>query len=194
MFAPLLVLPNTLSRPHAYHTLIVSLIGTLALAATAAPAAAQQAPQQSQARPDWVTQFDDQTLRYLLADLQATWTVEQGQDGSLTYRASTAGGINFVLAPRSCDAQSGCVGLLLVALFDEVNVSNAAQLDAFVNRFNDTQPTAKVMRNAQGMVALQAYVNVAYGVTYRNVQAQILVFGQNITNLSRALVQFEQTQ
>ena len=171
--------------------LICGLIAAFALASPLAPLSAQQAAQPAQQRPDWVNRFDDQVMRFILADLNAQWTVEQGADGSLTYRATTQEGINFVLAPRSCDAQNVCVGLVLIALFDDLNAPNAARLDAFINQYNDLYPTSKVMRNPQGLVALQSYINAAYGVTYRNVQAQLLVFGQNITNLSRALLAFE---
>lgn len=163
-------------------------LAALALTFATAPAIAQQ--QQPQ-RPQVVTQFDDLTVRYLLADVQATYTVEQDNAGQLTYRASTEGGINFVLAPRSCTAEQGCLGLVLIAVFTDVNAPSTAALDTFINQFNDRFPTAKVMRGGQGMVALQGYINAAYGTSYRNVQAQLLVFGEDISNLSRALLELE---
>lgn len=175
-------------------SIISTSLAALALAVTSAPAAAQQAPAQTQAqsaRPDWVGRFDDQLMRMLMQDLRASWTVEQSAEGLTTYRASAEGGINFVAVPRSCEDQNGCVGLVVIALFNDVNVNNAARLDAFINAFNDRQPTAKVMRDPQGMVALQAYINAANGITYRNLLAQMVVFGQNITTLSRALIELE---
>ncbi len=163
----------------------------------AAPVVAQQTSPANQAapeRPQVVSRFDEQTVRYLLEDVQANWQVERSPDGGLTYRASAPGGLNFVAAPRSCGTEVGCVGLVLVALFDDVQVDDAARLDAFINGHNDKFPTAKVMRDAQGMIALQAYINAAYGISYRNAQAQLLVFGQDISALARALAEFEQSQ
>lgn len=172
-------------------TSILSTLGaTLAMALAAPLAAQQQAPQQPQ-RPQAITQFDDLTIRYLLADVQATYTVEQDNEGQRTYRASAEGGFNFVLAPRACTPETGCVGLVLIALFNDVNVPSTVSLDDFLNRYNDRYPTAKVLRNDQGMIALQGYINAAYGTSYRNVQAQFLVFGEDISNLSRALVALE---
>ena len=169
-------------------------LGLAALASLASPiplAAQQQTPQQPQA-PQVVTRFDDQTLRFLLQDIQATWRYEQVSDGSTVYRASAEGDINFTLAPRACSPEGGCTGLMVIALFQGVNAPSAAQLDAFINQFNDLHPTAKVLRSPEGTVALQTYVNAAYGVSYRNVQEQFLVFGQNISILSQALTRFEQ--
>ena len=170
-------------------SILSTILATCALA-LAAPVAAQQQQQQPQ-RPQVVTQFDDLTIRYLLADIQATYTVENDSQGQPTYRASAEGGFNFVLAPRACTPEQGCVGLVLIALFTDINAPSPAALDAFINRFNDQFPTAKVIRNGQGMVALQSYINTAYGSNYRNVQAQFLVFGENISSLSRALVALE---
>lgn len=171
------------------HHLFIPILTAAAAISLSAPASAQQA---SPPRPQAVTQFDDQTIRYLLEDVQATWQVERAADGGLNYRASAEGGINFVAAPRACDEQGQCLGLVLVAVYTGIQVNDPARLDAFVNQYNDQYPTAKVMRNAQGVVALQAYVNAAFGTSYRNVQAQLLVFGQDISNLARALTAFEQ--
>ncbi len=163
-----------------------TILATFALALSA-PASAQQQPQ----RPQAVSQFDELTIRYLLADIQATYTVEQDAEGQATYRASAEGGFNFVLAPRACTPEQGCVGLVLIALFTDVRTPSGPALDSFINQYNDRYPTAKIMRNGQGMIALQSYINVAYGSSYRNVQAQLLVFGENISNLSRTLVAME---
>ena len=165
---------------------VSTILATCALALSA-PASAQQQPQ----RPQVVSQFDDLTIRYLLADIQATYTVEQDAEGQATYRASAEGGFNFVLAPRACTPEQGCVGLVLIALFTDVRTPSGPALDSFINQYNDRYPTAKIMRNGQGMIALQSYINVAYGSSYRNVQAQLLVFGENISNLSRTLVAME---
>lgn len=163
----------------------------MAIGSAAVPLSAQQQPPQ---RPEAVNRFDEQTIRFLLTDVQATWTVEQNADGTVNYRASAEGGINFVMAPRACDAEAGCVGLVLIAVFTGINARDPAQLDTFVHRFNDTYPTAKVIRNPDGVLALQAYINAARGISYGNAQAQLLVFGQDISNLSRALTQFESEQ
>lgn len=156
--------------------------------------AQQQAPQQQaqQQRPQVVSQFDDQTVRYLLTDVQATWRVEQGADGLPVYRASAEGGLNFTLAPRACTAEGTCFGLMMIAIFNGVNVTNPAQLDPFLNRFNDANPTVKVLRSPNGTVALQGYINATYGISYRNAQAQFLQFGENIVATSRALAALEQ--
>lgn len=167
---------------------VSTFLATCALALSA-PASAQQ--QQQPQRPQAISQFDELTIRYLLADIQATYTVEQDSEGQATYRASAEGGFNFVLAPRACTQEQGCVGLVLIALFTDVRTPSGPALDSFINQYNDRYPTAKIMRNGQGMIALQSYINVAYGSSYRNVQAQLLVFGENISNLSRTLVAME---
>ena len=50
------------------------------------------------------------------------------------------------------------------------------------------------MRNPQGVVAMQAYINASFGISYRNLQAQVLVFGDNIVDASAALGQLSQAQ
>jgi len=162
------------------------------IAITANPAIAQQAQQtQPPPRPEFVTQFDNTMVTYLLQDVQATWQVEQLEDGNVNYRAQAAGGLNFTLAPRACSEQTGCVGLLMLAIYTGVNASNGAQFDAFLHRLNDSSATIKVFRNPNGVVILQGYINAAGGITYRNTQAQLLLFGEDIVTVSRALAQFE---
>lgn len=166
-----------------------TVLATLMLAAVGVPASAQQAQQPQ--RPQFVTQFDDTTIRYLLADIQATYQVEQASDGSNVYRATAEGQINFTLAQRACATETGCPGLMLIALFTNLQVSDATRLDAFIHQFNDQNPTAKLIRGPRNVVALQAYINASYGITYRNAQSQLLVFGENIVTTSRALANFE---
>lgn len=170
---------------------ISTLLATMALAITGMPAVAQQ--QQPQ-RPQVVSQFDDTMVRYLLADVQATYRTEQASDGSSVYRASAEGGINFTLAQRSCAPETGCLGLMLIAIFTDVPIRDPARFDAFVHAFNDQNPTAKMIRSPDGVVAIQSYINAAYGISYRNAQVQFVVFGQNIVQASRALAAFEQQQ
>lgn len=90
-------------------TLISKLTGICAaalMAINALPAAAQQQepqPQQTQPqRPQFVTQFDNTTVTYLLQDVRATWRTEASVDGFTLYRASAEDGINFSLSPRAC--------------------------------------------------------------------------------------------
>lgn len=167
-------------------------IGVPAVSQQQAPPQQGQAQQAQQQRPQVVTQFDDTTVRYLLADVQANWRVEQGADGAPVYRANAGEGLNFTLAPRACSPEGTCVGLMMIAVFENVDLSDPAGLDALLNSFNDSNPTAKVLRSPQGVVALQGYVNAAYGISYRNAQAQFLQFGENIVAVSRALAAFEQ--
>lgn len=170
-----------------------TVLASVALAAVGMPTAAQQQAQQPQ-RPQVVAQFDDTMVRYLLADISATYQVEQLTDGSYVYRATAEGEINFTLAPRACTPEAGCRGLMLIAIFTDLRSPNLTQLDAFVNSFNDRNPTAKLIRGPDGTVALQAYINASFGISYLNAQAQFLVFGENIVATSRALAAFEQQQ
>ena len=165
--------------------------GVLAFSSTAA-LAQQQAQQQAPQRPQFVTQFDNTIVTMLLQDVQATWQVEAAPDGNLNYRAQADGGLNFTLAPRSCTPEAGCLGLMMLAVFTGVNAQNPAQLDALLARLNDSSATIKVFRDPQGIVILQSYANAAGGITYRNAQAQLLLFGDDIVTVSRALAQFEQ--
>lgn len=164
-------------------------IASLALTAGAAPALAQE---QQPPRPQVVGQFDSATVTALLQDVQSTWAVDQDADGNTNYRANAEGGINFTLAPRACSEETGCLGMMMIAIFTGLNPPSTAQLDAFLNDFNDSSATAKVFRNEQGIVVLQGYVNASYGISYRNAQTQLLIFGQDIVALSRALAAFEQ--
>lgn len=171
-------------------------------AANAVPSAAQsQGPAQSgpqdqqqtqPQRPQFVTEFDHRIVTYLLDDVRASWQAEPSNDGHTVYRASAEGAINFTLSPRACSPEGECSSLLMLAVFTGVNAPSMAQLDTFLNRLNDTSPSIKAFRNEQGVVVLQAYANAAGGITYRNAQAQLLVFGQDIVTVSQALAQFEQ--
>ena len=166
--------------------------GLAALALGAVPALAQQTPQQQPQRPQVVTQFDNATITYLLQDVQATWTIETNERGESNYRARAEGDINFTMSPRACSPETGCLGLILLAVFTGVNAPSTAELDAFVNRANDQSATAKVYRSGNNIIILQEYINAAYGISYRNAQNQLLIFGQDIVAVSRGLTQFEQ--
>lgn len=172
-------------------SVLSSVFASLALAIALSPVAGQQPTQQPQ-RPGVVSQFDDTMIRYLLADIRATHRVERASDGSTVYRASAEGQINFTLAPQACSQETGCRGLMLIAIFNDLRAPDPTRLDAFVNSFNDRNPTAKLIRGPNGIVALQAYINASFGISYRNAQAQMLVFGENIVQTSRALAAFEQ--
>lgn len=161
-------------------------IGIAALAAMASPVSAQQS-----AAPQVVTQFDNATITRLLTDIQATSRIELNDQGEANYRASAEGGLNFTLAPRACSAETGCMGLMLLGVFTGVDTSNQAAIDAFLNDLNDQSATAKVYRSGDGVVILQGYINAAYGISYANAQAQLLIFGQNIVSVSQALSAFE---
>lgn len=165
-------------------------IASLSLAAGAAPVFAQE--QEQPPRPQVVGQFNEQVVTALLQDVRATWTVEQGADGNINYRANAEGGINFTLAPRACSEETGCLGMMMIAIFTGVNPPSTVQLDAFLNDFNDSSATAKVFRNEEGIVVLQGYINASYNISYRNAQTQLLIFGQDIVALSRALALLEQ--
>lgn len=164
-------------------------IGIAALSAATMPVSAQQAAAQN--RPQVVTEFDAPTITRLLTDIQADWRIEANAQGEINYRASAEGGLNFTLAPRACSPETGCLGLMVLAVFTGVDTSNQAQIDAFLNDLNDQSATAKVYRSGDGIVILQAYINSSYGISYANAQAQLLIFGQNIVAVSGALSDFE---
>lgn len=172
--------------------IILSALVAFVVASLPVAATAQQQPVQQ--RPQMVQRFDHQTVRSLLDGVEVAWRIDQDANGDLTYRATAQSGVSFVAAPRSCTTEQGCIGLVLVSVFDGVNVTDLARFDAFVHQFNDRFPTAKVVRNGPQTVTLQAYINAAYGISYQNAQAQMLTFGQDITNLSRALTAFENAQ
>lgn len=178
------------------HTSIPAAIAALALLAgtplaaqeQAAPAATQQ--QQPQ-RPQAVNRFEEATIRTLLEDVGTTVQVIPTENRVTRYRASTENGISFTAFPASCSEEAGCVGLVLVAIFGEVETPAGASLDTFLHRFNDANPTAKVFRGPQGNVVLQAYINAANVISYANAQSQLLVFGQDIVRTSQALNAFQ---
>ena len=152
----------------------------MAVALTGAGAAAQQPPVA-------VTQFDDSTVSRLLLDGQTTWRIEGGPDGRAVYRVSAQDGINFTVQPQACTAEQGCTGLLVIATFAADNGTDMSTLDTLLNRFNDVNTTAKVYRTSEGAVLLQAYINAAFGISYPNAQAQLLIFGRNVQALRAEL-------
>jgi len=174
---------------------IIAAAFTSILALGAAPLAAQNEGSQRQAAaPQMVTQFDAATVSRLLLDVSATWQTEPSVDGHTNYRASAAGGLNFTVSPRACSEQYGCLGLMMLAVYTDVSAPNMAALDTFLNQLNDTSTSVKVFRNAGGIIVLQAYINAAGGITYRNAQSELLIFGQDIVAVSQAIAQFEQQQ
>lgn len=175
-------------------------LAAFAMFAATAPLAAQEQPQQSapaaaqQAqpqRPQGVNRFEDMTIRMLLEDVGTSVQVLPSETGVTRYRASTQNGITFTAFPAACSEQMGCVGLVTVAIFDQVEVPAGASLDTFLHRFNDANPSAKVFRGPQGNVVLQAYINAANVISYANAQSQLLVFGQDIVRTSQALRAFQ---
>jgi hypothetical protein len=153
---------------------------------------ALQAPAQAQNQPQVVTQFNDSTISRLLLDVQANFNIESGPNGEKVYRAQADGGIAFTLSPRACAEESGCVGLLLIAVFTRSDSRNLGELDALLNRYNDLNPNGKVYRMEDGTVVLQGYINSAYGVSYANAQAQLLLFGQEIVRVRQTLTAFSE--
>ncbi len=173
-------------------THMTALSGAALLAASlgfAAPVSAQQAAPRSD--PQVVTEFNAPTITRLLTDVQADWRIEASAQGEINYRASAEGGLNFTLAPRACSPETGCLGLMVLAVFTGVDTTDPARIDAFLNDLNDQSATAKVYRSGDGIIILQAYINSSYGISYANAQAQLLVFGQNIVAVSGALSAFE---
>lgn len=146
-----------------------------------------QASRPAQQTIQLVTRFDDATISRLLLDVQATWTIEAGPDGRSIYRASAAGGINFAVLPRSCSAEQGCTGLLVIANFAGAQADGPPALDEVLNRFNDLNASAKVYRAGESAVVLQSYINALYGISYPNAKAQLLVFGQELQKLREVL-------
>ncbi len=151
------------------------------VASTGVPAAAQQI------LPP-VTQFDDATVSRLLLDGQATWRIEGGPDGRAVYRVSAQDGINFTVQPQACTADQGCASLLVIATFPARDGVDLLKLDRLLSRFNDVNATAKVYRTSDGTVLLQAYINAAFGISYANAQAQLLIFGRNLQALRAELM------
>lgn len=147
-------------------------------------------PASSQNQQQVVAQFSDSTISRLLLDVQADFTIEAGADGQKVFRAQAEGGIAFTLSPRACSAENGCVGLLMIAVFTRSDGRSLSELDALLNRYNDLNPNGKVYRMEDGTVVLQGYVNSAFGISYANAQAQILVFGREITQVREALTVF----
>lgn len=147
-------------------------------------------PAQAQAQQQVVTQFNDATVSRLLLDVQTNFNIEAGPNGEKVFRAQADGGIAFTVSPRACSPENGCAGLLMIAVFTRSDSRNLGELDALLNRYNDLNPNGKVYRMDDGMVVLQGYINAAYGVSYANAQAQLLVFGQEIGKVRDTLTAF----
>lgn len=156
----------------------------MAMGAFAMPLTAQAQTQQV------VSQFDDATIARLLLDVKTTWQVEPGTDGRSIYRASADGGINFTLMPQACAPEQGCRAIMVIATFTRGDTRSLAELDTFLNVFNDQVPSAKAYRTGDGTVILQSYINAAFGISYANAQAQLLVFGQDIQAIRAGLTEF----
>lgn len=158
----------------------ISLAAAL-LAAGAAPAA------HAQDQRTIIARFDDSTISRLLLDVEAQFQIEPGAEGANVYRARAGEGIAFTVSPRACSAQNGCAGLLLIAVFTLDPGAVPQDLDQRLHRYNDVNPNAKVYRADSNAIVLQGYINSAFGISYRNAQAQLLVFGQEIGKLRDAL-------
>lgn len=157
-------------------------------AALAAPLSAQQAPPAgTQQSAPAITQFDDAIISRLLLDGQTTWRIEGGPDGRPVYRVSAQGGLRFTVQPQACSEQTGCVGLVMVATFVDTRGRNLSELDGVLNSFNDRNSSAKAYRTPDGVVLHQSYINAAFGISYANARAQMLVFGRNVVALRQAL-------
>lgn len=160
------------------------------LMAAAALALIVTAPVQAQNQPQVVTQFNDSTVSRLLLDVRANFNIEAGAEGQKIFRAQADGGIAFTLSPRACAAETGCAGLLMIAVFTRKDSRNLGELDALLSRYNDVNPNGKVYRMENGTVVLQGYINAAFGISYANAQAQLLVFGQEIAKVRETLTAF----
>jgi hypothetical protein len=175
--------------------------GMMSLAAPAAgqqPSQTQQTLQTEQAplnpqRPQVVTQFTDPIVQRLLLDLQSTWQVEPNPEAEPNYRAVSSTGISYTVSPRSCSEERGCSALLVLSVFTGVDTSDLLALDGFLHRINDRLPTAKVYRADGSIIILQTWINAAGGITYRNAQAQMLIFGRDVDEVRRALAAFQAT-
>lgn len=122
--------------------------------------------------------------------MQVNFNIEAGGEGRKVFRAQADGGIAFTLSPQACAAETGCAGLLMIAIFTRSDSRNLGELDALLSRYNDLNPNGKVYRMEDGTVVLQGYINAAYGISYANAQAQLLVFGQEITKVRQSLTAF----
>lgn len=162
------------------------------LAGAALAATLTAAPAQAQSQQQVVTQFNDATISRLLLDVQTNFNIEAGPEGQKIFRAQAEGGVAFTVSPRACSAENGCVGLLLIAVFTRSDGRSLSDLDALLNRYNDLNPNGKVYRMQDGTVVLQGYVNAAFGVSYSNAQAQLLVFGGEIGKVRDALTAFSE--
>lgn len=134
-----------------------------------------------------IARFDDSTISRLLLDVEAQFQIEPGAEGVNVYRARAGEGIAFTVSPRACSEQNGCAGLLLIAVFTLDPGSVPEDLDQQLHRYNDVNPNAKVYRAESNVLVLQGYINSAFGISYRNAQAQLLVFGQEIGKLRDTL-------
>lgn len=176
----------------------LALATATAVATATAPLAAQEqageaaAPASQQPeRPQAINRFDPAIIQMLLQDLGTRVQLDQGQDGVTRYRASADGGINFTAFPAACSDETGCVGLITVAIYSGLEIPADASLDDFLNRFNDANPSAKVFRTPANEVVIQSYINAANVITYRNALSQLLVFGRDVLRARQSLAEFQ---
>ncbi len=170
---------------------VIGAVGAvLAIQPSAGQAQGQPQTQVAPQNPQVVTQFDAATISRLLLDVQTTWQVETDANGGTVYRAQSGTGISFALTPRACTPQQGCVGLLMVATFVREDTRPRAEINEFINQYNDLNASSKAVRAGDQAIVLQGYVNSAYGISYANAQAQLLVFGQEIQKMRASLTEF----
>ena len=171
--------------------MLAVIVGAMAFALTPAGAQAQAQPQ---AQQQVVSQFDDSTISRLLLSVQANFNIESGANGQKVFRVAADGGIAFTVSPRSCSPETGCLSLLMVAVFTGNDTSDVGKLDELLHRYNDLNPAGKVYRAGDGVVVLQDYLNAAYGISYGNAQTQLLVFGSEINKIRNELNAFSQSR
>jgi len=151
-------------------------------AATVPASASAQGFQVSQI----VTSFREPALAAALKQSEATWTKTKGSDGTDYYNITFANGITATGYFTVCKPE-GCMGLTLVADFDEPERKSVAEVDVLLNKFNQAHAAGKVMRGEKGQVQAQAYVIADHGVAMGNLQLHILIFASLCEKLAGVL-------
>lgn len=156
-------------------------IAAIAAACLSVPATAQEFKSEQ-----ILTSLREPALAASLKEAGATWTKSKGTDGTDYYAISFANGIKASAYFTVCKPE-GCMGMTLVADFDQPKGKTTAEVDALINKFNMTHSAGKVMRGDNGAVKAQAYVVADHGIAMGNFQLQILIFSSICEKLSAAL-------
>jgi len=130
-----------------------------------------------------IPNFDVQSIGPVLNEIGVAWQAQKTAEGTTYIAANVGGQVNFILAPAACrgEAQSDCVGLSMVALFD--GQANPQTVQAFNYRY----AFASAGLDPSGAAYISRYEIADFGTPRGNLATSIKVFANQVVRLGAEL-------